>query len=187
MLAEAGWKDSEGDGVLHKDGIPFKFTLIIRSNNPEFEHIGNLVKTACAKAGIVVNVSNLEWSVLLQQVERLKFDAVLLGWHLGITEDPYQLWHSSQVHEKESNFCYFVNKEADHIIENCRRELNDQKRYKMLQRFQEIILDEQPYTFLFVSKGLRAYDKRIQNVSFKLTGGDADRWWVPRTSQKHLE
>ena len=187
LIAEAGWKDNDGDGVIDKDGRPFKFTLLIRSNSPEFEAIANLVKSSLAKAGIVVVVNNLEWSVMLQQVERRKFDAVLLGWLLGLSGDPYQLWHSSQTDDKESNHCNFVNKEADRIIERCRRELNDERRYKMLNRFQEIIMDEQPYTFLFVPKRLVAYDKRIQNVTFKLIGADRDRWWVPAAQQKYKD
>jgi peptide/nickel transport system substrate-binding protein len=80
-----------------------------------------------------------------------------------------------------------VNKEADRIIENCRRELNDERRYKMLERFQEIIIEEQPYTFLFVPLRLVAYDKRIQNVKYKLIGPDRDRWWVPLDKQKHKD
>ncbi|HYF50758.1 MAG TPA: ABC transporter substrate-binding protein [Planctomycetota bacterium] len=187
QLAEAGWSDTDNDGVLDKDGQPFKFTLIIRSNNPEHEAIANLVKDSFKKAGIVVNVSNLEWSVLLQQVERLKFDAVLLGWRLGLAEDPYQLWHSSQTGEKASNFCNFVSKEADRIIEKNRRELKDERRYKMLERFQQIVLEEQPYTFLYVPTRLVAYDKRIQNVKYKLVGSDRDRWWVPKDKQKHKD
>jgi peptide/nickel transport system substrate-binding protein len=187
QLAEAGWRDTVGDGVLRKDGMPFKFTLLIHSNDNEVEAVANLIKDSFAKVGINVIINNLEWSVLLQKIERLQFDAVILGWQLGIEEDPYQLWHSSQIHEKESNFCDFVNPEADRIIEACRRELDEKKRFKMLQRFQEIILDEQPYTFLFVPKRLVAYDKRLQNVQFKLIGNDRSRWWVPLNLQKHKD
>jgi peptide/nickel transport system substrate-binding protein len=187
LLTDAGWKDSDGDGVLDRNGVPFKFTLLIVSNSPEFESIANLIKNSMAKVGIEVSISNLEWSVLLQKVERLTFDAVLLGWRLGYAEDPYQLWHSSQIGEKQSNHCAFVNKEADRIIENCRRELNETKRFALLKRFQEIILDEQPYTFLFVSERTLAYEKRIKNVTYKLTGAEINRWWVPKELQKQKD
>jgi peptide/nickel transport system substrate-binding protein len=187
LLADAGWKANENNGVLSRNGVPFKFTLLIVSNSPEFEAIANLIKDSFSKVGIVVDISNLEWSVLLQNVERLEFDAVILGWRLGYAEDPYQLWHSSQTGEKQSNHCNFVNKEADRIIENCRRELNETKRFALLKRFQEIILEEQPYTFLFVSERLVTYDKRIRNITYKLTGSRVARWWVPTAEQKPRE
>ena len=185
ILNQEGWKDTDGDGVLDKDGQKFAFTLLIVSNSPEYESCANLIKDTFAQAGIVVNVSNLEWSVLLQKIERLEFDAVILGWQLGLEDDPYQLWHSSQTIEKGSNHCYFVNKEADRLIERGRRELNEAKRVKMFQRVNEIIAQEQPYTFLFVEKRTVACDKRFQNVVYKLPGAEIERWWVPTALQKH--
>lgn len=188
QLAAAGWKDTDGDGVLDKNGVAFKFTLMFPANSPEIEGVANQVKDSFAQAGIEVALNNLEWSAFLQKIERLQFEACILGWRLGVgEEDPYQLWHSSQTDEKESNFCYFVNKEADRIIEDCRRELNPAKRYAMLHRFQEIILDEQPYTFLMVAKRLVAYDKRIQNVQYRLVGSNQSRWWVPTELQKYKD
>jgi peptide/nickel transport system substrate-binding protein len=185
QLAEAGWRDTDDDGILDKDGMRFEFTLLIPAGNPETEAIANLIKDSFGEAGIEVRISNLEWAAFLQKIDRLQFDACLLGWRLDLTEDPYQLWHSSQTDEKESNFCYFVNKEADRLIERCRTELNEAKRNRMLWDFQKIILEEQPYTFMFVSKRLVAYDKRIQNVKYKLIGSNQPRWWVPKGLQKH--
>jgi len=183
LLAEAGWKDTDGDGILDKDGVKFEFTLLIRSNSPEFESLANMVRDSFQGAGIKVNVNNLEWAVMLQKVERLKFDAVLLGWQLSLTEDPYQLWHSSQTHEKESNHCDFENVRADRLIELSRRTLSEKKRQQILEEFQKILLDEQPYTFLCVSKRLVAIRKVVQNVEYKLPGADRDRWWEKKEDQ----
>ncbi|MBE7462843.1 MAG: hypothetical protein HS116_05030 [Planctomycetes bacterium] len=185
QLAAAGWRDSDGDGILDKDGVKFEFTLLIVSPSSEYESIANLIKDEFAKAGIVVNINNLEWSAFLQKIERLQFDACVLGWRLGITDDPYQLWHSSQNGEKESNHCNFVNKRADELIERMRRELNQERRKEMMTEFQKILHEEQPYTFLFVQKRIVGYDKRIQNVKYKLIGADEDRWWVPLGQQKY--
>ena len=108
-----------------------------------------------------------------------------MGWQLSFDDDPYQLWHSSQTGEKASNFCYFVNPEVDRLIEAGRRELDEKKRNPMFQRVYEIIAEEQPYTLLFVGKRTVAYDKRLQNVKYKLVGSEYERWWVPKALQKH--
>ncbi|MCZ7646363.1 MAG: ABC transporter substrate-binding protein [Planctomycetota bacterium] len=186
QLDEAGWMDSDGDGIRDKDGVPFKFTLLFPANSNEFDAMGNQIKSEFGKAGIEVTLSNLEWAAFLQKIERLQFDACILGWRLGAgEEDPYQLWHSSQTDEKESNFCNFVNTEADRIIEECRRELDSRKRYERLHRFQQLIMEEQPYTFLFVSKRLVAFDKRIHNIQYRLVGSNQSRWFVPKELQKY--
>ena len=184
-LDAAGWRDSDKDNIREKDGVKFEFNLLIVSNVPEYESLANLIKDEFGKAGILVNINNLEWSAFLQKIERLQFDACILGWQLGLVDDPYQLWHSSQCDEKESNHCGFANKEADRIIESARRELDQDKRKKMLERFQQIIHEEQPYTFLFVQKRLVGYNKRIQNVKYRLVGSSSDRWWVKQAEQVH--
>ncbi|MCK6470325.1 MAG: ABC transporter substrate-binding protein [Planctomycetes bacterium] len=185
LLADAGWRDSDGDSILDKDGVKFEFTLLIVAGVQTYESIANQVKNDLAQAGILVNISPYEWSVLLQKLEQLKFDACLMGWRLGIINDPYQLWHSSQTDIKESNHCNFQVPEADRLIEASRRELNPEKRNEMMVRFQQIILEEQPYTFLFVPTRLVGYSKRIRNVKFKLIGSASDRWWVPAADQKY--
>jgi peptide/nickel transport system substrate-binding protein len=184
ILNEEGWRDTDGDGVLDKNGVPFKFSLLFRAGSPEYESVGNLIKDSFAQAGLIVNPSNLEWSVLLQRLNRRQFDAVIIGWQLGLEDDPYQLWHSSQTVEKGSNHCYFVSKEADRMIEEGRRELDDARRTALFRKVYEIIAREQPYTFLLVEKRTMAYDRRIQNVVYKLPGSDMDRWWVPKQLQK---
>lgn len=188
LLAEDGWADTDGDNVLDKliDGkrVPFKFTLLIASGSPDMESIANLIKDTYAQAGIQVTISNLEWSVMLQNIERLNFDAAIGGWRIGLDDDPYQLFHSSQIIEKASNHCGYVNKEVDRLIEEGRRELNETKRNAMFSRVYEIIARDLPYTTLFVPKRTVAYDKRIQNVVYNLKGKDITRWWVPKEKQK---
>ena len=184
LLNEEGWRDTDGDNVLDKDGQKFQFTLLIRSAKPEYESAAALIKDSFARAGIVVDIANLEFKVLIQKLERNEFDATIMGWQLATDDDPYQLWHSSQTVEKASNHCYFVNAEADRLIELYRQELDENKRRALYQRIQEIIVQEQPYTFLLAEKRAISYDKRIKNVKFKLIGSDESRWFVPSAEQK---
>jgi peptide/nickel transport system substrate-binding protein len=185
LLAEDGWKDTDGDGVIEKNGEAFKFALLYPAGSPEYESIANLIKNTFAQAGIVVTPANMEWSVFLQKIERLQFDAMMLGWRLSLDSDPYQLWHSSQTIEKGSNHCAFVSTDADRLIEAGRRELDDEKRREMFRKVYAQIVQSQPYTFLLVDKRTVGYDKRIQNVVYKLVGADQDRWWVPKALQKN--
>lgn len=188
LLAEDGWKDTDGDNVLDKviDGkkVPFTFTLQIASGSPEAESMAVLIKDTCAQAGIVVNVKNLEWAVLVQNMERLNFDAIISGWQVGVDDDPYQLFHSSQTGEKASNHCGYVDKTTDRLIEEGRRELDASVRNPMFKEVYERIAQAQPYTCLFVSKRTVAYDKRLQNVNYILNGMELQRWWVPAALQK---
>ncbi|GAG09536.1 unnamed protein product, partial [marine sediment metagenome] len=114
------------------------------------------------KIGIDVRTDLLEWAVFIQErVNKMNFDALVLGWSMGIDPDLYQIWHSSQTHPNQLNFVSFDNKEADDLIVKIRQEYNHEQQVQYCQRLHEIIAYEQPYTFLFVGKWTAVLDKRI--------------------------
>jgi ABC-type transport system substrate-binding protein len=98
----------------------------------------------------------LEWSVFIQErVDKADFDAVILGWLMGIDPDLYQIWHSSQTNPHQLNFVGFNNPEADDLIIKIRQEYNHAKQVDYCHQL------EQPYTFLFVRKWTAVLDNRI--------------------------
>ncbi|HNR33808.1 MAG TPA: peptide-binding protein [Candidatus Hydrogenedentes bacterium] len=185
MLDAAGWIYSEKDGVRMKDGVPFRFEMLIRASSPEAEQVATVFQEELKRANIAMKIRPLEWATFLQSVDGRNFDSVILGWSIPpIEQDPYQVWHSSQA-ENGSNFVGFVNAEADRIMEEARLEFDEPTRFKMYHRFQAILYDEQPYTFLFCLQELDAVHKRFQNVNIYKFGLDSREWWVPAGAQKY--
>jgi peptide/nickel transport system substrate-binding protein len=90
--------------------------------------------------------------------------------------------------DRGSNYVSFKNAEADKLIENARTEFDQEKRKQLYWRFQEIIQDEQPYTFLFYPQETAAYHKRFQNVVWmpNRPSYDLNSWFVPKGAQKYL-
>jgi ABC-type transport system substrate-binding protein len=161
LLEEAGWKKN-GKGWFEKDGKPLQFTLITNSGNDIRKAILAIAQDAWKQIGIDVSTDILEWSVFLQQrIEKQDFDAVVLGWQMGIEPDLYQVWYSSQTHPYELNFVGFKNKEADDLIIKIRKTYNHEKQVEYCHELHAIIAREQPYTFLYVGKWTAVLDKRI--------------------------
>lgn len=161
LLAEAGWHRGK-DGFLQKNGRRLAFTLITNNGNPLRKAIMAIAQDAWKKIGIQVETDLLEWSVFVQKrIDLDDFDAVILGWSMGIEPDLFQIWHSSQTHHYQLNFVGFKNKEADELILKIRREYDHQKQVAYCHRLHEIIAREQPYTFLYVSRWTALLDKRI--------------------------
>lgn len=184
LLDEAGWKDSDEDGVRDKNGIPLSFTFLVPSGSPDTEAIATVYKEELERAGVPMEIRLLEWATFIESVNDLKFDAMTMGWSLDPEQDPYQIWHSSQT-EGGSNYPGFKNDEVDRIMEEARREFDPDKRTEMYYRLQEIIHDEQPYTFLFCLLVKVAMDKRFENVELYPLGYDAKEWWVPLEKQRY--
>lgn len=161
LLEEAGWKKNS-DGWLEKDGRRFQFTLITNSGNDVRKAILAIAQDAWKKIGIDVRTDLLEWSVFLQErVNKGDFDALVLGWVMGIDPDLYQIWHSSQTNPHQLNFVGFSDREADELIIKIRQEYDHKRQKEYCNRLHEIIAREQPYTFLYVGKWTAVLDKRI--------------------------
>jgi ABC-type transport system substrate-binding protein len=161
LLEEAGWKRNSS-GWLEKDGQRFQFTLITNSGNDLRKDIMTIVQNSWRQIGVDVRTDLLEWAVFVQErVNKADFDAVVLGWQMGIEPDLYQIWHSSQSNPHQLNFVGFSNPEADDLIVKIRQEYNHERQVEFCHKLHEIIAAEQPYTFLYVSKWTAVLDKRI--------------------------
>jgi peptide/nickel transport system substrate-binding protein len=156
LLEEAGWKDTDGDGILDKDGKRLGFKLITNSGNDVRRDVGVLVQRQLRELGVDVTFETYEWSVFLKNFINAKaFDACILGWSLSPDPDDYMIWHSSQI-EKGFNFISYRNPEVDRLWEEGRKEYDVEKRKKIYWRIHELMAEDQPYTFLFSPLGVSA-------------------------------
>ena len=194
LLAEAGWKDKNSDGVLVKDGKPFKFTLITNSGNDTRRDVGVLVQRQLRDIGIDVSLELYEWSVFLNDFINVRhFDACILGWSLSVDPDAYEIWHSSQI-EKGFNFISYRNSAVDRLWEEGRREYDMEKRKQIYWKIHELIAEDQPYTFLFVPLAISALQNKFALREKDVTGEegfheikmekagllyDLIKWYVP--------
>jgi len=184
LLDEAGWVDTNGDGIRDKDGVNFSFKYMIVAGTPLHQKVVKLVKDSAARVGIEVVPDPFEWSIFSQRVQDGKFDAVNMAWGGSVESDPYQIWHSSQI-DKGSNYVGFNVPEADRLIEKARMTLDKDKRNALYHKFHSIIHDEQPYTFVYTRPEQGFLEKRFENVIIHKLGVDEFEWYVPREKQRY--
>jgi ABC-type transport system substrate-binding protein len=161
LLEEAGWKRNK-EGWLEKNGKRLQFTLITNNGNDLRKAILTVAQDEWRKIGIDVRTDLLEWAVFIQErVDKADFDALVLGWSMGIEPDLFQIWHSSQTNPYQLNFVGFKNDEADDLIVKIRQEYDHERQVAYCHRLHQIIAREQPYTFLYVTKWTAVLDRRI--------------------------
>jgi peptide/nickel transport system substrate-binding protein len=187
LLDEAGWKDSNGDGVRDKDGMPFRFEFTGTAQNQFMDQLLPILKDEFRKVGIDMTERRVEFTVQVDSLKDHKFDASSLNLLAQLLTDPYSVWHSSQIKNRGQNYSSFKNPEIDHILEQARTEFDREKRQQLYWRFQEIIHDEQPFTFIFYPTEAAAFHKRFQNVNWlpSIPGYDLTEWFVPKAMQKY--
>lgn len=188
LLREAGYKTNK-NGILEKDGKEFSFTIITNQGNSSRSTVAEILQQSWSKLGIKLDIRILEWATFINEyIDKRNFDAVILGWTIPLEPDLYDVWHSSNCEGKKLNFVCFKNKEFDEIIEKARREFDFEKRKQLYFKAQDILAEEQPYTFLYVGEALIALNNRFKNIRPTPAGlaHNLIKWYVPENKRKYI-
>jgi peptide/nickel transport system substrate-binding protein len=187
LLAEEGWADHDGDGWLDKDGRPFQFEIITNADNQIRADITVIVQEDLRQIGIKVVPRLVEWTVFVDRLTRKKdFQAAVSAWTSAIKVDLTTIWHSKSIEDKY-NFVHYANPAVDSLIDRARVEMDRDRAKALWGEAQQRIIDDAPYTFLFVTDEVIAVDKRVRNVHPTTYSWDynLDRWWVPAEEQRY--
>jgi peptide/nickel transport system substrate-binding protein len=184
LLAEAGWYDRDGDGIIDKDGVKFEIEFLFPSGNEASRKFGLRMQQSYEPLGIKVEMRNFEWSTFLERMLERNFDAVNLAWVPPLESDPEQLWHSKwgKPELKSSNMCGIMDPHIDDLIERGQVELDGEKRAKLWQELHRYIYDEvQPYMFGANTPRKFAMTKKLRGFeAFKISPGYLiRRWYYP--------
>jgi len=189
LLAEAGWKAPGADGILQKDGRPFEFTILTNQGNETRAKSAEIIQRRLRMVGIRVKIRTVEWAAFINEfIDKKNFEAVMLGWTLGQDPDLYDIWHSSKVGPKELNFISYKNPEVDTLLEKGRYTFDEKVRKACYDRIQEILAEDQPYTFLYVPYALPVISSRFQGIAPAPAGigYNMDKWYVPKAEQRYV-
>ena len=190
LLAQAGWRDTDGDGILDKGGKPFQFTVLTNQGNAERLKSAQIIQQRLRSVGIDMKIRVIEWaSFITHFIDTRNFEAVILGWTLGQDPDIFDVWHSSKSGKKELNFIGYKNEEVDRLIVAGRGTFDQKERQRCYWRIQELLAKDQPYTFLYVPDALPVVSARIRGIAPAPAGIGYNfiQWYVPRGEQKYTQ
>jgi ABC-type transport system substrate-binding protein len=128
-------------------------------------NMANDIQASMYKAGIKVNVKQLEFVRFYEQLQQHEFDMYFGAWSgSSMPEDFKQTWHSSSWENGGSNFVGFDNAKADALIDSIRVTIVDSLRYPLEKELQALIYDEQPYIFMYMVPRKMAIHKRFDHA-----------------------
>jgi peptide/nickel transport system substrate-binding protein len=175
ILADEGWKDIDNNGVLEKDNVEFKFTIYIPAGNPLREFAGTIIKNNLKAIGIYANVEKLELGKFLDNLYDKKMDAWMASWYIQIPLELKTFWYSD-LQSTPLNFVSYQSKDADRIIDKLNTRLPQNVKIEYYKKFQEIIYEDQPVTFLYWTDDIVAYNKRLKDVTINPFGALQKLW-----------
>lgn len=188
LLAEAGWTDSNGDGILDKNGKPFEFTLSTNTGNKRRADIQVLVQAQLERIGVKVHLEKQESNAFFENMRKKRFDAAVAGWSAGLFIDPTPLWHCDTDERKyEFNFVSYCNPEVDALMEKGLRTPDPAEAAPIWQEVQARIYEDQPYLFLWWQDEIVGIHERFVNAKIDVLSAlnDLHEWEVPADKVKY--
>lgn len=187
MLATLGWTDTDGDGILDKDGKKFEFVLLTNAGNPRRADACVLIQEDLKKIGVKCNLEQREGVTFFDMLSKKDYEAALAGWSAGLFPDPSDVWGSATETEKRIfNFTGYSNAEVDALIKRGLRTADIAEEASCWKQLQKLIYEDQPYTFLYWKTSTVPLHKRFQdykpNVLSVMHG--IENVWVPKGEHK---
>jgi len=164
LLDAAGVRDMNGDGVREWQGKPFTIELLYPGVNPLRAQAAVLIQADLAKVGVAVRPTPMEFTAMMARQEAGNFDAVLSAWEEATKVDLTSLWVTPSPTTGSYNFIGYSNPEVDHLAAQAREEADLAKVKLFLDRAQELIVEDQPVTFLYEGIQLVGISRRIKGA-----------------------
>lgn len=144
LLADAGWKDSDGDGIVDKDGKSLELSLLTYPNRPGLPPMAEAIAGQLNEIGIKVNAEVLESGAISDRRKSGDWDLSLSAMSTAMVADPsYYLSFSYQTGGSYNNAGY-SNAIVDELLEEAEETSDQEKRLSMLNEVQSIVHDEVP-------------------------------------------
>lgn len=158
LLAEAGWDETNGDGIVMKDGEPFSVDLWM-VEEPVMQRIGQIIQNQLAEIGVDVVLSVQEDAAIRAQTPEGAHDMVLwqYGWYDA--DILYSLFGQGQ-----STRMHWEPEELDEVLLKARAEIDLDKRLEYYEEAQEIIVEGAPWVSLFVRESVTAH-RGVENFT----------------------
>ena len=164
LLAEAGWSDTDKDGILDKKLGGKKTALSVKylanASKASSMTLAELIKSNARKAGIDVVIDAKDANTLLDKLRSREFEMISAGRSITPQWSPSQNWRTDA-----DNRSGFGNEKTDQWIDALEREPNQSKRWVISKKLQAEIYEEQPEIMLFCPQESLVIHKRFEAVS----------------------
>jgi peptide/nickel transport system substrate-binding protein len=163
ILAAAGWKDSNGDGILDRGGKPFSFELTSNAGNQQRNDAAVMIQQQLKKVGIDARPRILEFNTLVQEMNDGAFDAIIIGLSMDTSLDMTAQFHTRAITEGNNSFRY-SNPEVDRLLEQVASQPELKQAEPYIHQIERLLHRDQPATFLWESQRMAAVNKRIRDA-----------------------
>lgn len=180
LLAEAGWADTDGDGIVEKDGQPLVLEFIFYSGRAELPLFAEATQADAKKVGIQINLKNVDYNVLDGIGIRGEYDLLISNILTEQAGDPEvfinQYWRTNRGGDNPQNGSGYSNPAYDALSDQLSSEFDPAKRREIIIQMQKIIQDDAATLVFAYPQTNMISNKSIKNADIK----PCDYYWVTK-------
>jgi peptide/nickel transport system substrate-binding protein len=177
LLDEAGWRDSDGDGIRDRNGRKLSVEVLIAANDTSGRAQSQLLQAALKQVGVDVSIGVREGTSLFEAIMKGDYQGAFMAWSVDPDPDLYSLFHSKAIPPAGLNVVHYANPQVDKLIEASQTEFVATKRREIFHRLHALLADDQPYTWTVQGAQNWAVNHRVHDV--KMSKGFGLFGWYP--------
>ncbi len=181
-------KKDNNEFYIDKNGQPLTITLTV-VDQVDYLDLANIIKQQWEKNGIKTNLNITDASRWLDIIKNKQYEAIIATETVGLDQDPYPYWHSSQALGSGSNLSTWQNFEADKLIIEARRTSDQKNKNDIYLSLLKVINQDRPAIFLFNGNYQYLLPKNLKGWQFNIISEPTDRFnfienWYLKTKRQ---
>ncbi|WP_305063714.1 ABC transporter substrate-binding protein [Methanococcoides sp.] len=168
ILSEAGWQDSDNDGVLEKEGEPLKATIIVGKGVWASRHIpmAEAIQGTLQKVGMDADIKVLESGAINKLENEGQFDVIFRTGYFVWGPYPRHFF----VHQSYCPFSHYNNTEYDKLANAADSTVDPEKQQQLYYDLQDMVLEELPAFYLVHEEKIIAANTYVKG--YQITAED---------------
>ena len=175
MLDSLGWRDSNGDGIREKNGVPLRFSVMVPGSSRPRQRVAVLIQEQLKGVGADVTIDQLDFNAMIAKLGTRSFDALINSWHPDPTPSSIrQTWTSEGSRTNDgSNFGSYESPVFDAQVDSAVASHDAKQARTLYLRAYQTFVDDAPAIMLYEPNLVAGASKRIRLVNLR-----PDAWWA---------
>lgn len=165
LLDEAGWKDTNGNGVRDKDGVELELQWLTYTGSKYVDALIPIVQQSWEQIGVKVTPELMEFGTMMDKVNNREYDIFNGAWNLSIDPDPSGIFAIYQDVPGGFNNIGWRNEEADKLLKEGKGTTNQEERKKAYAEWQLKFSEDVPYILLGNAQEMFASNSRVKGYN----------------------
>ncbi len=180
LLDEAGWKDTDGDGILDKNGRKLSLDFVVYNSRAELPLYAEAVQADLKKLGFDIKINTVDYNLVDSMGIKGEYDLLISNILTANTGDPELFlkgyWMTNVNGSNPQNGSGYSNANYDKLMNELMREFNEKKRKELIMQMEQILLNDSASLFLGYPETNIISNKRVTGVKML----PSDYYWITK-------